>query len=336
MSETQVTPVVEGNFRPQPTDTLAAIQARVAKAEAINPPETRDVIPEPSAPPPAQLQESAPVVGPKAPETEKADPLQKFRDKDGQVSEDKLLKSNEHLEKGIQEKQKLLEMPKEERIALLSQRNKELNKKFTQMSQEVAKDKPVVPASPFAGVIPDEMTPEIKQELLARLEKGEVIEVMAQVAKAYGHMAADKTVNQRMQKWEKVESEMAETASAKQIDSLVDKGHTWILTEGMGRFEAVFQEHPEIRNLKDPFRAAIGYMDDLPINGSASSHAQVKKSTPILGGSGAVPPPSSGPAMSAETEMQTLSANLRVAIQRGNRAEMTKIQAQMDKLERGY
>ena len=332
MSDATVTPVVEGSFRPQPTDTLATIKARVEAAEAINPPDTREVIPEPIAPPPNQVQESAPP----SVEADKADSLQKFRDKDGQVSEDKLLKSNEHLEKGIAEKEKLLAMSKDERVALLAQRNKELNKKFTQAAMEVAKDKPQAVPSPFEGVIPDELTPDIKKNLLERLEKGEVIEVMAQVAKAYGHMAADQKVSQRMQKWEKAESEMAEKESGKQIDSLVDKGHTWILTEGMGRFEAVFQEHPEIRNLKDPFRAAIGYMDDLPINGSASSAAHGRKSTPILGANGAVPPPSSGPSSSPELEMQALSASLRIALQRGNRAEMSKIQAQMDKLERGY
>lgn len=330
MSDATVTPVVEGNFRPQPVDTLAAIKARVEQAEAINPPETRDAIPEPVTPPPVQVQETDPV------STEKPDHLQKFRDKDGQVSEEKLLKSNEHLEKGIAEKQKLLEMSKEDRQALLIKQNKELNKKFTQMSQEIAKDKPVVPTSPFAGVIPDELTPEVKQELLGRLEKGEVIEVMAQVSKAYGHMAADQKVNQRMSKWEKLEAEMADTQSMKQLDSLVDKGHTWIVTEGMGRFESVFQEHPEIRNLKDPYRAALGYMDDLPTNGSASPRAQGRSSTPILGAGGAVPPPHSGPTVSTEQEMEKLSANLRVALQRNNKAEISKIQTQMDKLERGY
>ncbi len=330
MSDVIVTPVNTGAPRPVVTDTLAALKARISAAESSPAPIPANGT-APTDASPEQAQTIIPTPEAKAPEVDKVDGVQKFRDKDGQVSEDKLLKSNEHLEKAIAEKEKLLSMSREERQAHLLKQNKELNKKFTQMSQEVAKDRPTAPAQPFDGVVPDEISPETKRILLDRIEKGEVLEVMAQLAKGYGSLAA----GQRMAKLDRFEAELAETNAAKQLDGLVEKGHTWIVTDGLGRFDSVFQEHPELRQLKDPYRAALGYMDDLPTNGTAPVPAQ-HRGTPILGGSSAVPPPRSAPLTSPEQEMDQLSANLKVMLQRGNRAEATKIQAQMDKLQRGY
>ena len=321
-----VSPVspIPGNNTPGQPDTLAALKARVTAEEVKNPPDTRTVVPEVTAPSPVQVQ--APVTPPEAKATEgnKTDSLQQFRDKDGNVSLDKIEKANEHLR-----------MSTEERQAFLLKQNKELQKKFTQVSQELkqGQNKVQEQAPPVGAVDFSQLTPETRQQLMAELEKDPVGAIF-RVAQAAAMQQRDIGVSQVRAEIEPIRSSFQEKHQASQLDELANNGHTWILTEGLGRFEKVFQENPELLRAKNPYRAALGYMDDIPANRTAPASAQ--GGLPTLIGGHAVPPPSSVPPPSPEQEMQKLSEKLRLALAHHDKAGAKQIAAQMDKLERGY
>lgn len=320
-----VTPVstIQGNNASEkPADSLAALKARVAAVEVVNPPDTREVVPEVTAPSPVQVQ--APAIPPeaKAPEANKVDSVQQFRDKDGKVSLEKIEKANEHLR-----------MSTEQRQAFLLKQNKELQKKFTEVSQEVSRAKQNVPPPPVGAVDLGQLTPETKQQLMADIEKDPVGTIF-RIAQASAAQQRDIGMNQLKSELEPILSSHRELAQAKELDELANKGHEWIYTEGLGRFERVFQEHPELRGLKNPYRAALGYMDDIPVNGTAPASAQ--GGLPTLMGGHAVPPPSSVPPSSPEQEMEKLSVKLKLALARNDKAGAAQIMAQQDKLVRGY
>lgn len=333
MHEVTVTPVVPGNTgNIGTTDTLADVKARLQAAEA-QPPEARDASLTPPAPSTVQAQ-AADTPSPGKPEdANNADDLRKFRNPDGSVGLDKIEKSNEHLRKRIEENEKVLSMSPEDRQAHLLRQQRELRKKFDQTNQAVSQEKSKLNDLMNQLGNPDEITPELERSLLEEMDKSPV-KAVARLAKAYAQRDSDPRLIRMMQEWEMEKAARAEKAQVQDLDDLSTR-HQWIRTEGLGRFEAVFQRHPELLSLPNPYRAALGYMDDLPAQAQAPASAQGGR-TPILSGGAAVPPPSSVPPTSPEQEMQELSRRAMNALKHGDKAAAAELMKKMDRLERGY
>lgn len=294
-------------------EELASIAARVKAEEAKMTSSQLDPMAVTAATPGPQ-QIVPPMQDDKAPPSKMDDVPLKFRGKDGQVSEDKILKANEHLEKAIPEK--------EERLKELLRRHKDLEQKFTRTSQEVRRVEKEVPIdqAPAQPV-------EFRKKFLEDLEKDPVsaIERLVDVK--------SQAIRERL---EQSELKTRALEQAEELDSLVRNGNEWIYTEGLGRFEQVFQERPYLRNSPTPYLDAVRFMEPQSPKGAANGSAQPIRTTPILGAGSATPPPSSEPPESKEQAMQKLSEKWKLAAQHGDKKTMSQIMVAMDKLERGY
>lgn len=311
MSETQIEGTTTSQ-QPSSREQLSAVKARITAHEA-NP---NNFLPEPmavTAATPEQMRET-PVVPQEKPVSSTTDGIpQKLRDKDGQVSEEKILKANEHLEKAIPNK--------EARIQELLKKHKELEKKFTQTSQEARKLENTIPTEP-----PPPQKVDFNKQFLDDLASDPV-------------GAIDRRLEMKLQRIEnEIRQSKLETSAFKQADelnSLVEAGNDWIINEGLGRFEKVFEERPYLRQSPTPYLDAARFMDPSS-NNAASGNAQPGRGTPILASGSAALPPSSDPSMSTERAKQDISDRLRKALQHGDKKEAAKLISELDKLERGY
>ncbi len=302
----QVTPAANAMERPvQSTrDTLASIAASVQAEEARRVAEANTQEPQVPAPAASAVQQGTPIT---------QDPLAKkgipagLVDKDGQVSEDKILKANESLEKATKDK--------EARLEELLKRNKELRRKFGDVGQTVKQVE--------ASQSPDE----VYRKEMEQLEKNPVQYIRGSVQSEIQALRAE---------IQSMKAETVETGQARELDALVEQGHSWIQDEGLKRFEDVFQERPYLLQSRTPYRDAVRFMTDLPSNGAAAVPAQNGRSLPILGGGHAAPPPSQEPPASTEMRMEEMSKKLESALRHGDRAAASRLMRDMDKLERGY
>lgn len=300
--------------------SLADIQARIKAFE--NP-----TVAEPTPPAPVETPATPPAVDPAQnattptaipAETTTVEVPQQYKSKDGKLDEDKIQKSNEHLRKGIEERQ-----------AKLVKLNKELREKFREagatLNQEQAK---ADGEKSFAELLKSgKLTPEVKQKLAEEIEK-DPIEGMI----AINRLIARQETEPYRGAIQSIVEEKAETSELKELDSLVDSGHDWIVAEGLGRFEQAFKERPWLRQSKTPYRDALRFID---VPTQQPTVAQVGPTTPILGASRAVPPPSSVPPVSPDQQLEELSRALHNAIRNKDFKTAGELEAKMDEAYKG-
>lgn len=319
METPTVTPVSGENTQaaaPAP-DTLSALEARIKSAEAQPEIGKRHQTAGENATSAVQAQVPANPPSGEAPKEANKDGLQQFRDKDGEVSTDKILKANEHLEKAIREKEDLI------------RQNKELLGKFSKASEEAKRTAKAVDGQRETfqvrgGGLPEED----RKKLWAEVEKNPdalldyVEQIAEQKARRYGS------------KVEEMEQERILTARANELDDLVRAGNTWIKTEGLGRFEEVFKQRPFLLQSPTPYVDALRFIDP-PSNGTTAAPAQGGKGTPILGAGHAVPPPSSAPPVTPDARMKQLSAELQNAMRDGDGKRQQELWAEYERLYKG-
>lgn len=302
---TPVSPAANALERPQPvTETLASIAASVQAEEARRAEEANAQEVQPPAPAASASQEGEPKP-PVAP-AKKGIPAG-LVDKDGQVSEEKILKANESLEKGIKDK--------ESRLEELLKRNKDLRRKFGDVGQVVKQVE--------SNLSPEELS----RKELEELEKNPVHYIKGSIKSEIQALRAE---------LEAMKMETVETTQAKELDSLIEQGHSWIHDEGLQRFEEVFKERPYLLQSRTPYKDAVRFMSDIPLNGAGAVPAQNGRSLPILGGGHAAPPPSQEQPASTEMRMEEMSRKMTSALQHGDKATAARLMREMDKLERGY
>jgi hypothetical protein len=300
----------------------ADIAARIAATEAqglkgiFNAPPAAgtDSVPFPPAPiDAAQMQVAPPLMpSPKEPEI-KVDGPQKFKEPDGTLNLDKIEKSNEHLQRGIESRAEKL-------LAL----NRELQKKFTQTGQELSEKSKLTLDDDAL-----EFTEEGKRKILKDLEENP-IETILKVART----AAKRETGSLMSDVAAMKEQTRESRELHELDDLVKDGNEWILSEGLSRFETTFQERPYLRQSKTPFRDALRFMDFPRPNGQPTQ-ARVGSLTPILGASQTVPPPNALPPSTPERDIENLSAELRNAVAERDFKKARELEAQMDRVYKG-
>lgn len=304
-----------------PTDTVEALQARLKAAETD--PHARDhrttndtVTSTVQAPSPATPPEGPKATPPAPPSEGKKDGLDQFKDKDGNVDDGKIRKANEHLERGIRDREELL------------RKNKELLAKFTKDSQELAATRRELETRQTATPPPAMPTNEDEAFLkrVAELENNPIA-----LRDLIDETAARRTrsLEERLSRFE---AEERNRTQAMELQQLVEAGHAWIIKEGLGRFEDVFKEKPFLLQSRTPYLDALRFME----NSSGAAPAPAQGGTPILGGGSATPPPSSAPTVTPEQRMGELSKQFHLHLQRGQVAEAGKVMEEMNRLNRGY
>lgn len=296
--------------------TVADIEARI---KAFESPQVPEPTPEPVATPevPAQVKEVAtPPVTPT--EGTKVDIPQQFKDKDGSLDEEKITKSNEHLQKGILERQEKL-------IKL----NKELREQFRQSGTKLSEEKAKAEAETVIEKInTGKLTPEEKKKIAEEFEKDPVEALLA-----FNRVITKQEIEPHLKKLYSLDAEARESKEIKELDDLArEDGNEWILTEGTARFSEVFKTRPYLLQSPTPYRDALRFMES---KGQQPTQAQVGPKTPILGASKAVPPPSPVPPVSPEQELADISRELRMAIKNKEYGKATELEKKMDILYKG-
>lgn len=302
------------------SDPVAAAKAQLEAFEKQSAGQFPEV-PQRTEPNAAPTVQAKPEVNPPpvtAPDAKKTDGLQQFRNKDGEVDPSLIEKANQHLEKGIQSK--------EERIKSLLGKNKELMQKFTKTSQE-AKQAEAKPPEPVQPIRLDNLTPELKQKFAEKLQADPVAAILE-----IGQLAARNEVTPLASEWQNTKQDRIDRRMAEELDSLVDQGHSWIQTEGLERFEKVFQQKPYLRQSETPYSDALRFMDVPQGNGTQPGQAQPGPKTPILGSNTGVPPSSFQAPVSTEQSMNNLSTQITLALQRGDRKSAMEYQKQLDEV----
>lgn len=308
-----------------PRDTMEALAARLKAAEANPSLAKAHTTADGTVPSEAQKQpQTTPPAEEKTPPpAANKDGLQQFKDKDGNVDQTKIEKANEHLERGIKERDDLLK------------RNKDLLSKFTKTSQELAKTNKELQGQGANITMPEgghgDNLDEVFLKRVSKLEENPLVlrdlireEARALLAKENGEM---RSVLDGLQR------ESLYATRAAELDELVKAGNTWIVTEGLGRFEKVFEEKPYLLQSQTPYMDALRFMD--ATSGAAPAPAQGGAPTPILGAGSAVPPPSSAPTATKKQKMAELGKQFREALQWSDRQGAAKIMDEMDRLEQG-
>jgi hypothetical protein len=296
--------------------TVQDIEARI---KAFESPKVPEPTPEPVATPevPAQVQEiTTPSVTPT--ETTKVDIPQQFKDKDGSLDEEKIIKSNEHLQKGIAERrEKLIKL------------NKELRGQFTVAGAKLNEEKAKAEAeSVIEKINTGKLTPEEKKRIAEEFEKDPVEALLA-----FNRVITKQEIAPHLNKLYSLEAETRETKEIKELDDLArEDGNEWIFSEGTARFSEVFKDRPYLLQSPTPYRDALRFMER---KGQQPTQAQVGPKTPILGTSKAVPPPSPVPPVSPEQELSDISRELRKAIQNKDFTRASELEKKMDILYKG-
>lgn len=315
---------------PQPTatvqrDTVEALTARLKAAEenpsvakahqTVNGTVASEAQKQPPSTPPAEIKTPPP-------EPNK-DGLQQFKDKEGNVDPNRIQKANEHLERGIKEKEELLK------------RNRELLQKFTKASQEVSETKKQLGGIGAPTPIPEGGGRDFDQAFLERVSKLEEDPlVLRELIRQEARSLLVQENGEMRSMIEGMRQEGIYSQRASELDELIKAGHSWIATEGLGRFEKVFEEKPFLLQSPTPYMDALRFID-ASSNGSASAPAQSRQPTPILGSGSAVPPPTSAPTVTKEQKMSDLSKQLHDAMKWHDRQGAARIMAEMTRLEQG-
>jgi hypothetical protein len=230
-----------------------------------------------------------------APEGDKDDGQQK-KDKDGEESLEKIQEDIKHLEKGIhgtvEEKDRLEKMSYEEKVAHFLKVRKEKRREYTQSRQELSQErKTVVEQAPLPPSYVGDLTPELKQQVIADMEK-DAVETIDRMIQARLDQALDRKVRPALSEWESEKTRRAQRGEAEELARLA-KDNSWVLTEGVGRLEKVLEERPWLKQSPTPWTDALRFVDDVPSSkGTTPGQAQSGPGLPILGSSGVVPPSS--------------------------------------------
>lgn len=295
--------------------SVADIEARI---KAFESPQVQEPTPEPVPTPEVTAQVPEIPTPPATPaEGTKVDVPQQFKDKDGSLDEEKIIKSNEHLQKGILERQEKL-------IKL----NKELREKFRQSGTQLSEEKAKAEAENVIEKInAGKLTPEEKEKIAKEFEKDPVEALLA-----FNRVITKQEIEPHLKKLYSLEAESKESKEISELDALARDGNEWILTEGTARFEEVFKARPYLMQSPTPYRDALRFME---IKGQQPTQAQVGPKTPILGASKAVPPPSPVPPVSPEQELADISRELRLAIKNKEYGKASELEKKMDILYKG-
>ena len=303
--------------------TLAQIQAEVAAFEA-NPiaPDAPDIPTPPAlnAPAPATPPEKAALPAPgKTPSAEEtAKPIQP---------------PQETAEKAVSETPKPAEPVKDtDWKSAYEGLQRKYNKSFIEKKTEAAAaEKPQAPVAAHEDLL-DDITPEFKQKVLTDLEK-DPVETLIKLARAISR----KEVMPVRSRMEAADFERQEAGKLAGLDRLANEGHEWLKTEdGLRKMEAALNENPELWKTKDPYRAALGFIPDIPSKAGPRGPAQSTGLTPMLGASGALPPTVSTPAVSKVEKLTAMQEQVALAQSRGFWDEAKRLLTEMDKIERGY
>lgn len=308
--------------------SLQEIQARIKAAESSglgalmnpSPPAPQGPAPVPTSDSPAPVTVPPPEkVETKPTEAEiKPEHVQKFKNPDGSLNDDKVIKSNEHLKMGIEEKQaKLLKL------------NRELTQKFTKVSQELS-EKNNEKKNADEELDFSKPSEEVKKKILADLE-ADPIETILRLSRT----GAKQVTEPIIKKVDAMSDRSSEEGKLKELDSLVDKGHGWILEEGTSRFESVFAERPYLLQSKTPYADALLFMN-IPASGTdIPKVTHLGQKTPIIGASQTVPPPSSAPPLTTENQLEVISNQIKRAIADRDFDRAKELSAQQDRLYKG-
>lgn len=305
---------------PNEGGSLQDIQARIKAFENPAPAEpTPPPVSEPVATPPVADQLPAEATPPAPPaEATTVEVPQQFKDKEGKLDEDKIQKSNEHLRKGIEDRQaKILKL------------NKELREKFRESGTTLNQEKAKAQAEEALGDIPrGQLTPEQKAKIAEEIQK-DPIEGMI----ALQRIIAKQEMEPHVGTLRSIVEDRSESSQLKELDRLiVEEGHDWILSEGPARFEAAFKERPWLRQSATPYADALRFMD---VPGQQPTVAQVGPKTPILGAARAVPPPSPVPTVTPDQHLADLSNALHAAIRNKDFKTAGELEAKMDAAYKG-
>ena len=242
---------------------------------------------------------------------------QQFKGTDGKLDEEKIQKSNEHLRMGIEERQ-----------AKLIKLNKDLREKFRESGTELNTEQvKAEQESSIAELLKGKLTPEIKKRIAEEIENDPVEGFLTM-----SRLAARQELNPHIGKIESMEKSYVERRELKELDTLINEGHDWIISEGLGRFEQAFNDRPWLRQSKTPYADALRFINT---PGHAPSQAHVGPTTPILGSSRAVPPASATPSVSPDQSLADLSNSLRIAIRNKDMAKAAELEAKMDMAYKG-
>ena len=206
---------------------------------------------------------------------------------------------------------------------------KGLQRKIDQLQKEIASKE--TPKPPLEDEI-ENLTPEFKQKLVADLEK-DVPETLIKLIRA----VTRKELNPVRSKVEASEHERLQTAQLNGLDRLVGEGHEWLKTpDGLAKMEAALDENPELWKTKDPYRAALGFISDIPSKAQQPSRAQTTGLTPMLGAGGVVPTAVSTPAASKVDTLISMQAQVELFQSRGQMDKANQLLKEMEAIERGY
>lgn len=322
-------PIISGtNVSDKQAGSIAELEARIKAAEESGIHTQNMVLEETTPTSQSPVQNTATLESPKVEtlETKVAVP-QQFKDKEGQLDEDKIQQSNEHLEKGI--------LNKEERAAKLVKINKELREKHRQTS-EVVKRLESEAADPLAGIDVENLTPEFRQKLTEDFEK-DFVGTQLKLQKAFVQREMDRQVKPLHNQVSEIHERNKSLSMEKELDDLVEQGHTWIVEEGAERFNRLLAERPELKpllNSPQPYHDLIRFIDDVPQKNGAAGQTQFGRSSPILGATRAVPPPSANPTVSPDSDMRELSRQFNIAMSQKNTRVADELLRKMEILER--
>jgi hypothetical protein len=310
-------------------DPVAQLQAQIKKFETEQPElafpdRPKPITPEPVTATAAQetVEPATPTEEGKAPEGKKVDVPSHMRLADGTVDEAKLQKATQHIEKAI--------LSKEEQLT----KYKELQKKYTQLSQEVATEKTQVEPPKVdlykAGLKPEDFSPEFRDKLQKDMEQ-DFVGTWLKATTAIVKSALDPLVEARHQE----QAVQRDERIYKRLDELASKpGNEWVLSDdGMGKFDTVFKQRPYLWQSTDPYGDAYRFIDDRPEQQvQQGQSAQAPKPTPILGAGRAVPPVQSQPSVSSQAQLEKLNSDMMTAMATRDFRRAAEIQREKDRL----
>ena len=289
-------------FEANPVDPGAPDVATppVVSAAAPETPTEKAVLPEPEKTPPAE---------------EHAKPVQQPK---------------ETAEKAVSEPPKAAEPVKDWKAAYEGLQ-RSYNKRFVDEKAKAAEVKPQAPA-PVQDETLGELTPELRKRLDADSEK----DVWGTLDKLITTRISQAVTPVRS-KLDAAEFEKLEAAKLAGLDRLANEGHEWLKTEdGLRKMEAALTENPELWKTKDPYRAALGFIPDIPSKAGQRGPAQSTGLTPMLGAGGAMPPTVSAPAVSKLAKLESLNKEVGLAQSRGQWDKASQLIKQMEEIDRGY
>jgi hypothetical protein len=205
------------------------------------------------------------------------------------------------------------------------------NKTFIEKKAETQTGEEVRLPEPYSNEGPGTITPEFRKRIQEDLEK-DPVDALIKLNLAI----IRKEIQPVASRLEAADFEKQEEAKLAGLDKLANEGHDWLKTEdGLRKMDAVLSENPELWKTKDPYRAALGFIQDIPLKAGQRGQAQATGLTPILGAGSALPPVVSAPAVSKVDKLQGLLSEMNKHLSRGDVMSAQKIQAQMDEIDRG-